>query len=327
MAAALALMPYLLAFVVEQGLMLALYLRSIHAILPQRLALLCALAMPSVVINMGYGQVGSLTAGLAGLTAANIDKRPLLSGVLFACMAYKPQLGLAIPIALLAGRCWATIAAASLTVAMLGLVSTAVYGWHSWTLFATNLKTAGDVVFSLGRVEWFKFESVYGALRLLGAGPVPAWAMQGLAIIGALAGVVWMWWHDNDRRLQMAFLMIAGLLCTPYCFAYDLVVLGPAVALVVSHGLERGFLPWQKTMLATCAAAPLFESLAAEYLSIPLGPIMLIGFATFILVRTQRDERKLFSGMIGPVPGPIHAQTKQGTQYPQCAGTKAPQGV
>ncbi len=309
-AALFAMIPYLVGALVEQGLMLVLYARSIRAILPRRLALLCALGAPSVMVNLGYGQIGTLTAGLAGLAAATIDRRPALAGTLFACMAYKPQLGLAIPVALLAGRHWTTIAAASGTAGLLGLVSTIVFGWHSWVVFAASLHTAGNLVFSRGAVEWFKLESVFAAVRLWGFRPAVAWMAQGVTAIAALTAVAVVWRGDGDMRLKMALLMVASLLCTPYCFEYDLVVLSPAIALVISHGFDRGFMPWQKSLLAAVAVIPLFESLAAEYLRLPIGTASLLGFAVLVVMRTARDnsqspeqpDRSRFAGPVSIKP-------------------------
>ena len=297
-AAVLACMPYLIALTIEQGLTLALYARSIHSLLPNRLALLCALALPSVVINLVYGQLGALTAGLGGLAASCLVERPLLAGVCFGCMAYKPQLGLAVPLALVAGRYWSTIAAAAVTLACLVLGSVAAYGWQSWIVFASSLRVAGAYVFSRDAVGWYKLESAYAAARLLGAEPALAWVAQGSVVLAVFIAVVWLWWHDHDRRLKMALLLVAGLLCTPYCFEYDLVILGPVVALLVSHGLDRGFLPWQKTLLTAFGFIPLVEGPVAHYVRLPIGFLSIAACASFIVLRASRDAR--CCGMLRP---------------------------
>jgi hypothetical protein len=286
-AGALALMPYLVAFVLEQALMLALYLRSISLILPQRLALLAALALPSLMINIGYGQIGTLTAGLAGTAAAILDRRPALAGVLFACMAYKPQLGVAIPVALIAGRRWTTVAAAGATLALLFAASTAAYGWPSWGAFLGSMHTAGSFVFSRGAVDWFKLQSVFAAARLWGASALLAWIVQGAAALAALAAVAWAWHREGDTRLKAALLLAAGLLCTPYCFEYDMVVFGPAIALIVSYSLEHGFRRWEKTLLASFGFIPLVAGLVAHHAHIPLGLVGTIGMPVMIVRKIQ----------------------------------------
>lgn len=290
-AALLALIPYLLSVSIEQALMLGFYAATIRAILPRRLAILCALALPSVIINVGYGQIATLTAGLAGAAVMCLERRPALAGVLFGCMAYKPQLGLAIPVALIAGRRWTTLAAASATVALLVAISTAAYGWAAWRDFLDSMHTAGDIVFRQGAVDWFKIQSVFAAVRMLGGGMQAAWAAQGAAMLLSLAAIIWAWSRDGDIRLKAALLLIASLLCTPYCFEYDTVVFGPAIALAVAHGLERGFVPWEKTLLAMVWVSPLFAGLVAHYTRMPLGMLTMAAFAA-LLVRVITARRR-----------------------------------
>ncbi len=304
-AALLALMPYLLSVAVEQLLMLALYAASIRTILPGRLAILGALGLPSVIVNIGYGQIATLTAGLAGAAVMCLERRPALAGVLFGCMAYKPQLGLAIPVALIAGRRWTTLAAASATVTLLVAASTAAYGWPAWLDFLDSMHTAGDVVFRQGIVDWFKIQSVFAAVRMLGGGVAIAWVAQGAATLLALAAIARTWSLDGDIRLKAALLLVAGLLCTPYCFEYDTVVFGPAIALAVSYGLERGFPPWQKTLLALIWISPLFAGLVAHVTRVPLGMLTIAGFGA-LLLRTMAAGRR-----DAPVPAPAPSMRKR----------------
>jgi hypothetical protein len=282
-AAALALMPFLVALAVEQALMLALYIQSIRSILRPRLAVLCALALPAVIINIGYGQIATLTAGLAGAAAASLDRRPALAGVLFACMAYKPQLGVAIPVALIAGRRWKTLAAGAVTGTALILISAVFFGWKSWIDFIASMQTAGSIVFAKGAVDWFKLQSVFAAARMWGIPAPVAWVAQASVSLVAFAVVIWAWLSRGDTRLKASLLLVASLLCTPYCFEYDMVVFGPAIALVVSYGLERGFGPWQKTLLAALFVSPLLAGLAGHQAHFPLGVAATIGFVAMLM--------------------------------------------
>ena len=70
--------------------------------------LLIAAAFPAVFVNIGHGQNGFLTAALLGGALHLLDRRPWLAGVLIGLLAYKPQFGVLIPIALLASRRWST---------------------------------------------------------------------------------------------------------------------------------------------------------------------------------------------------------------------------
>lgn len=74
-----------------------------------------ALAFPAVILNAGHGQNAFLTTALFGAGALALPKRPLLAGLCFGLLTFKPHLGLMIPFALLAARQWRAIAGAVLS--------------------------------------------------------------------------------------------------------------------------------------------------------------------------------------------------------------------
>ena len=49
-----------------------------------------ALAFPAVLVNIGHGQNGLLTAPLIGGALAVLDRRPIVAGILIGLLAYKP---------------------------------------------------------------------------------------------------------------------------------------------------------------------------------------------------------------------------------------------
>ena len=130
----LALMPYLWALAVWQLGTFALYLAVIAGVvarMPRRskvmigpLWLPVAAGFPAVFINLGHGQNGFLSAGLFGAALLALPARPILSGLLFGLLAYKPQLALVMPFALLAGGQWRSVLSAGITImALVGLTA------------------------------------------------------------------------------------------------------------------------------------------------------------------------------------------------------------
>ncbi|MEZ5916373.1 MAG: hypothetical protein R3C40_02195 [Parvularculaceae bacterium] len=53
-------------------------------------------------------------------------------------------------------------------------------------------------------------------------------------------------------------MIAASLLATPYVLDYDFVALAPAMAFLAVNGAEKGWGPYEKTLLALAFAAPLF---------------------------------------------------------------------
>ena len=288
-AAVLALLPYLPALALWQGTTLALYLASIHRIAGPlardhgRLVLLFAIAYPAVFINLGHGHNGFLTAALIGLALLLLDTRPLLSGILFGLLAYKPQFGLLIPLALIATGRWKTFFAATITVALLVLAATLVFGVTVWQAFIDGSGYTRHVVLEAGQTGWHKIQTVFAWARMWGA-PLPlAYAIQIVVTLVVAAGVVWLWRSATSMRVKAAGLIIASLLATPYSLDYDLMVLSPAIAFWASDGLSRGFRPWEKTILAALWIVPMIARTLAEATSIPLtAPLLLVAFVLLL---------------------------------------------
>src|ERR1041384_5935396 len=138
--AVVALVPYAMALLVWQLSTLLLYLGMLALVirmaagssapdmLRDRLWLLLALAFPAVFVNLGHGHNGFLTAALLGTALVVLNARPILAGILFGLLSYKPQFGVMIPLVLVATARWRTFASAAGTVALLALVSTLVFG-------------------------------------------------------------------------------------------------------------------------------------------------------------------------------------------------------
>src|SRR6202043_2747204 len=211
-AAALAWMPYGLALFVWQAVTLGLYLLAIRAILKafapeggvtasaDPLWLLLALAFPAVLINVGHGHNGFLTAALLGGGLVSLDRRPLVAGILFGLMAYKPQFGLMIPIALAAGGYWRSFAAAAVTAMLLTLVTTLAFGVQVWHAFFVGAEFTRTVVLEQGDTGWHKIQSIFSWARMWGA-PVPlAYAIQGAATLALAMASAWLWHGRSEER-------------------------------------------------------------------------------------------------------------------------------
>jgi len=302
LAALLATMPYWLALLVWQGVTLALYLWSLKTILGPRDAmwLLLALAFPAVFINLGQAHNGFLTAALFGAALAQLDKRPWLAGLLFGFLAYKPQFGLLIPLALIAAGRWRAVAAAAATVAMLTLAVTLAFGTGVWTAFLASTQFTRDIVLEHGGTGWYKIQSVFAWARMWGGGVTLAYLMQGAETAAVAGALIWLWRSPAAYPLKAAALAVGCLLATPYSLDYDLMLLAPAIAYLCADGMTRGFAPWQKTMLAALWIVPLVSRSVAEATLIPLAvPAMLCAFA-FMLHRAISETSALQSSGVFP---------------------------
>ncbi len=295
LAALLALMPYALSLAVWQGVTLALYIWTTRTVLGSveqaaardRLWLPLALAFPAVLVNLGQGHNGFLTAAIFGAALTQLDKRPLIAGVLVGLVAYKPQFGLLLPLVLAASGRWRVFAAAAATVAALALIVTLSFGADVWTAFLASTKFTRSVVLEHGQTGWYKIQSVFSLVRMWGGGIDLAYAAQTAVTLAIAASLAWLWRGKAAYPLKAAALLLGTLLATPYSLDYDLMLLAPAIAYLAADGLARGFAPWQKTILAALWIVPLVARSVPEATLIPLAvPIMLAGFA-FLLRRAM----------------------------------------
>lgn len=304
-AALLALLPYLEALAVWQIGTLTLYLAAIVCILRSSgldllRVIVAALAFPAVLINLAHGQNGFLTAALLGFGFAALEKRPSLAGLCLGLLAYKPQFAVVLPIALIAGRQWRAFLAAAATIAAMTLASVIAFGPQSWAAFFNSLAFTREIVIEQGATGFPKIQSVFAAVRLLGGDVELAYAVQaggGLLVVGALA---LLWRSQADGRLKSAATITATLLTTPYCLDYDMVALGPAIAFLVAHGEDRGFGPFEKSVLAAVFVAPLLARPVAALLSLPLGVLT----TTLLFALTISSARRVNGfRLFEPSPG------------------------
>ena len=252
--------------------------------------LLLALAYPAVLINIGHGQNGFLTAALLGGALIILDRRPILAGILIGLLVYKPQFGLMIPLALVAGGHWRTFAAAAATVAALTLVTTLAFGPEVWPAFKASTEFSRSVVLEQGQTGWQKIQSVFSWARMWGA-PIPlAYALQGALTIAIGVVIVRVWRSAAAPALKSATLCVAAILATPYSLDYDMMVLAPVIAFFALDGLRRGFGPWEKTALAALWLVPLLARSVAQATLIPLGVPAMLATCVLLLRRVELDR-------------------------------------
>jgi alpha-1,2-mannosyltransferase len=267
--------------------------------------LLLALAFPAVLINVGHGHNGFLTAALLAGGLVCLDRRPLVAGILFGLLVYKPQFGLMIPVALAAGGYWRPFISAAITAVLLTVVTTLTFGVDVWHAFLVGAEFTRTVVLEHGDTGWHKIQSIFSWARMWGA-PVPlAYGIQLVASLAIGVATAWLWRGKAPFPVKAAALCLAAMLATPYTLDYDMMVLAPAIAFLAADGFSRGFGPWQKTALAALWLVPLFARSFAQATLIPLGaPVML---ALFILTLRRADD-SLSAGKI-----PTMAPSPDGT--------------
>jgi hypothetical protein len=292
-----ATLPYGWAFITWNLLTLAGFLSVVYLIARRSPAIALVLASPFTAWNFLAGQNGFLMASLLGGALLFLERQPILAGVFIGCLTYKPQFGILLPVALVAGSQWRAIASAVTTFALLAGASIAAFGVSSWEAFPRGLfQQLGVVVDIEGgpqfAANWGYIQTVYGLIRYLHGSAAMAWAGQGSLTLCA-AAIVWLVWRSPARyALKAALLSTAALLATPYAFAYDLAALAIPVAFLARDQMRCGLLRGEQAILLGlfCAVLALLVALAdprvgVTFGSLPVGLAPLVGLFYITLRR------------------------------------------
>jgi hypothetical protein len=291
--AGIAHLPYLPAFVLFEAATLLLYLWVARRVIDDRSigALIVLLAFPMVFWNLGLGQNGLLTAALFGAATLALERRPVLAGVLFGALCYKPHFGLLVPIALAVGGYWRPFAAAALTAAVLVLTSLAWFGADTWRDFL-SVATASREMYASGRIRFGGFASPFGAVRLLGGSIDTAYVVQAVgSLIGAVAVVlVWRSSRAFSHATRSATLIAATLVAAPVSLLYDLLSGAIATAWLVRNDNKGGATSSEKAVLAFLFFPLLAGLNIAETTHIPVFPLAALALLALVLHRAWRER-------------------------------------
>jgi hypothetical protein len=267
--AALALLPFGVAVTAWISLTLAAYGAALRRLTAGWGGVVAALAYPAVFINAAFAQNGFVSAALFGGAAVWLERRPVLAGICLGALAYKPQLGLLAPLALAVAGRFRAFAAAAATVALLVAVSVALFGLDSWRTFLSD-STEARRWMEDGNVGFAKLTSAFAAVRLLGGPVAAAYAVQGVV---ALAAAVALAAVARRRRGEIAALVAATLLATPFSLHYDFVALAVPLAWLLAEAERTGWRAWEKTLLGLVWLWPVVALIGAVAGGVPLAPL------------------------------------------------------
>lgn len=248
------------------------------------IVLLLALA-PASYVNAIGGQNGFLSAALFIGGLALLTNRPVISGVLFGLLTFKPHLGLLIPLALIIRREWKAFAAAAATTLVLIGLGAAIFGVDMLRDYFGAIAYQGRVVREWSGLFLMMMPSAFMAVQRLDGPLWLSWGLQGVMAALAVALVIRVWKCSAHADIRGAALLIAAIALTHYVLVYDMTL--TAAALVLLYPYMKG-----KTDAALALALwtmPLFI-IFLNALRIPVGPLGLLGGLLLTLRCAQRHS-------------------------------------
>ena len=285
----LGVLPYVVALLAFQSAGFAAWAACLRRLTPQGWPILPLLAFPAAILNLVIGQNGLYSATCFAAATLLLDTRPALAGACLGFFACKPQLAVAIPIAFLAAKRWSALAACAATACTLTLLSWATLGTQAWQGFGHATPFIRSVLTDPG--IWPKLVSLYTGLHLLGVGTRPALAAQAAAACAGLACVAWVARSRPGAGAELATIVAATMLCTPYLMDYDLVCLSVPMAWLAVSAAAHGWRPWEKTVLAACALLPIAARASNLLAGLSVAPPILAALLAITVARARSHVR------------------------------------
>jgi hypothetical protein len=269
----LALLSYVPALILWTLLGVGLAFAVLRPLVGWREAAVAVIGTPAAFLNLVDANTGFFTASLIGGGLMLLNRRPVVAGICFGFLAYKPHLGLLLPVALIADGRWRTVAAAAATVSLLLLASVALFGTGSWAAFIEQMAVNRSLLEMHHLWHWLL--TVYVAARELGAPPALSYALQTASAAAALAVIAIVWRRPGPVEVKAAALAVAIFLATPYANGNDAVVLLFAAAWLGHEGMRTGFLAWERIAVVALLLLPLLASTASIFAGVQLAPFVL----------------------------------------------------
>lgn len=242
------------------------------------------------VVLSGQGTFLNVALMYGGLRV--LERAPVAAGILFGLLAYKPQVCLLIPVALIAARQWRALFSSAATVLVLGLASAAVFGVQSWIDFIEQTRATSGPRMLQYVLEVLPHYMVTPYINLMSLG-VPKGVASGVQFATAALAVVAVWWAFSRYPASVArtAVLIGGtFLVSPYMLNYDMLLMMPAALLLYEQGVKRGFLPLEPLVYAGVWLMPtLCMGLSRHHL--PVASLAILAFGVAAVLQLRRETR------------------------------------
>jgi hypothetical protein len=232
----LTVLPYELSYVVWMLATLMLFMVTINRTCSRSLlCLIGVLTAPVAAHNVLMGQTGFLTGALMIAGIMLLDTRPVLSGLFIGLLfSFKPQIALLLPIALIAGRNWRVMSIACVTMTLMAVAATMIFGWSVWSAWLAHLPAYSAwfdyMMLADGRAQYMP--TVTANLKMLGLSSVTTQAVQALTAI-SVAALIYSWFRRGRSKFAVAALLVGTFLATPHAVLYDAPMLLGAMVLFI----------------------------------------------------------------------------------------------
>ncbi len=274
--APLALFPYIPSLILWLMLTFSGFLYVTHRFSPHVLTIWLTLSFPGTFQNVIHGHNGFVVTFILGLVLLIIEKHPFAAGLVLGLLSFKPHLIMIVPIFLIAGRAWRTVAGLGISVMMLILASTVLFGIDTWLRFFEKIPFMMYLLKN-GFLQMHQVVSTLGALLLMG---IPYDTAVWIHLLFSLVGIgltTAAWYKNEPRYIKHSLLVFTILLVTPYANSYDLTLLALPLCWFGWEAYRRAEISTIASLLLIAAwLLPLFTVIFAAQMRIQLAPFLIL---------------------------------------------------
>ncbi|MGH7279892.1 MAG: glycosyltransferase family 87 protein [Polyangiaceae bacterium] len=287
--APVALLPYYVGFVLWVAASLTFFLFALRRVLGRWTLVLAAGAYLGFFENASVGENSFLTSGLLAFGLLQLEKRPVLAGILFGSLCYKPHFALPVGVMLLAGKHWRAMIAAALWGGGLCVLAGFIFGFARWVEYLGMVVPHASWMLRHNGFAYDIQVTTFSSVRLLGG---PVWLADVAQIVTTLFAIASVFYASRYGSPEMrgAMLTASFPLILSVMIDYDLTICALAVAFFYRVLARSEALAWEKTATAAMFAMSMVSFLLRGLWHVPLDIVIVFAFM-LVCVKRVRAER------------------------------------
>lgn len=258
-----------------------------------RTAPLLFLAFPGSFLNIRWGQNGFLSAALLGFGVYFAESNPLLAGLMFGFLTYKPQLAIIPFLILLLMRKWKTFGWSAVFAAALAALSGFLFGAQTWMDFFTSSLYNASILGQATEGATWGIPTLTVLLRSFG---LQGWLLNAVLILTAalsVLGCVRVWMQTQRVSLRLLSMALCVFLSLPYVSLYDFAIFGIPVVMLLLEKQKQPLESFHPLALAALWILPLLGLIVYQITGLQLCPLVLAGFLFALVKMTARQTSEI----------------------------------
>ena len=299
----LAYLPFYASLITWLVLTLALVFFSVYKLVPKypKLTLL-ALGFPGMYWTLKWGQNGFLSSGLIGFGLYFLESNPVLSGIIFGLLSYKPQIAIFPFLLLLFSKKWRVLLWSAISATVFAAISALVFGVGPWVNFFNSFfSTSSDRY-----LDWSNYAlinpSLYSFFRIPIQSDLFSYAALAVCGIAVLLVACWIWRKSDNLALKGAALVIGIPLTTSYFLQYDLSILVIPLVLLAYDFARNGFKLSELIILEMLFLMPLINMRLVYATGVQICPVVLVIVLLMTLERARTGHKQGQFAKIDGIP-------------------------